>query len=491
MFDLGLERAGMTCIGQVEIDARCQSLLRQHWPNVPKRTDIMEVKGAEFGPADVVVGGWPCQGNSVAGKRGGMADPRSGLFHEFVRVADESAATWLLGENVPGILSVSGGRDWSTVLEMLSGFRPEVPQEGWHNSGFCRGPKRAVAWRVLDAQYGGVPQRRRRVFVVGHIGDGTGPLKVLFEPESCSGNPAPRREAGARVADPITRSFGKHGGASAGKDSRMRNGVIASLDGHMGTAGVDDNAAQAGHLLVNSLQSHHQRNSPDGDQLVYQCHGSNVWPMGSLRRGNGNEGGGVPFVSHALRSEGADASEDGTGRGTPLVISQNGSDIQVGEQIGTLKAAQAKQTSGPIVAYTIHGSDDCKRAASETDTAQCLRGRAPGTVENSSTTVAFQERGREAGRTVEHQTDLACSLNAPNGGGRRQESNIAGSMGVRRLTPKECERLQGLPDDWTAIGADGPLSDSARYRIIGNGGVVPELEWIGRRIVEFTAKQKQ
>lgn len=179
-FDLGLTRAGFTGIYAAEMDAKCNSVRRRHWPDETQYTDVAFVGRGQR--PDVLCAGWPCQGNSVAGKRAGMADSRSGLWGEVTRILDVQRPRWFLGENVPGILSVNDGKDWATVLADL----------GRLGYGF--------AYRILDAQWFGVPQRRRRVFVVGCLGDWRPPAEILFERESLPWDPAPRRPAKPSVA---------------------------------------------------------------------------------------------------------------------------------------------------------------------------------------------------------------------------------------------------------------------------------------------------
>ncbi len=174
--DLGLELAGMKVVWQVENDEFCRKALRKHWPGVKLYGDIREIQGNELEPVDLICGGFPCQDLSVAGKRAGLAGERSGLFYEFTRIIDELTPRWVLIENVPGLLSSNGGRDMGAVLGTLAEL------------GYW------WAYRVLDAQYFGVAQRRRRVFIVGHRGDGRYPTQVLFEPESCAGDTPPSKK---------------------------------------------------------------------------------------------------------------------------------------------------------------------------------------------------------------------------------------------------------------------------------------------------------
>ena len=208
--DLGLERAGWRCVGQVEIDPYRRGILERWWPDVPKAEDVREVtegslarglravggsrpdqhaeRARRHGTTDahpgLICGGFPCQDLSVAGKRAGLKGARSSLFFEFARIADAVCPTWLLVENVPGLLSSHGGRDFAVVLATLADL------------GY------GVAWRVLDSRYFGVPQRRRRVFVVGHLGV-EGPEPFLPFLEGGEGNPAEGRTTGKGVAGAV------------------------------------------------------------------------------------------------------------------------------------------------------------------------------------------------------------------------------------------------------------------------------------------------
>jgi DNA (cytosine-5)-methyltransferase 1 len=178
-FDLGFERAGMQCVAQVEIDQAAQSILSSHWQNVPKFNDVRTFGNEQFarGTIDLICGGFPCQDVSIAGKRAGLAGNRSGLWFEFARIIDELEPRWVVIENVPGLLSSNGGADFAIILQWLV-------QRGY-----------GVCWRILDAQYFGVPQRRRRVFIVASFGNGSA-AQVLFESEGLPGDTPPSREAG-------------------------------------------------------------------------------------------------------------------------------------------------------------------------------------------------------------------------------------------------------------------------------------------------------
>lgn len=187
-FGLGLERAGLHVLWRCEVEPFCRELLQRHWPGSVVYGDVRALDGRRVPRVDVLCGGFPCQDVSVAGSRAGLAGERSGLFFEFMRLVAEIAPRWVVIENVPGLLSSNEGRDMGVVLGVLADL----------GYGWC--------YRVLDAQYFGVAQQRRRVFIVGCLGDGAGAAQVLLEPESCGGDPPtrpgpPEEPAGAAGGD--------------------------------------------------------------------------------------------------------------------------------------------------------------------------------------------------------------------------------------------------------------------------------------------------
>ncbi|MTI73309.1 MAG: DNA (cytosine-5-)-methyltransferase [Stenotrophomonas sp.] len=380
---------GWECVGVAEIDPAPCALLAHRLPHVPNLgsvTDITDEQIAALGRIDVVIGGSPCQDLSVAGNRAGLAGARSGLFHEQLRIFNAArtfcGARWLVWENVPGAFSSNRGRDFAVVAGALAGCELDVPRDGWGNEGVALGPNGLVEWSVLDAQWFGVAQRRRRVFAVLDTGDWAGRPPVLLEPDSLRGDSAPRREAGEAVTG--TLSARTEGGGGLGTDFDCAGGLVPEV---------------APTLLA-------QGNRTGGDRPP----GTSVDTCESL----------IPEVAHTLRADGFDASEDGTGRGTPLVP----------------------------VAF------DCKSS-----------GQAGFGVGEIASTM------RSMGHANCHQ----------NGGGHLA---VQQGMQVRRLTPRECERLQGATDDWTLVpNAKGkPMADGPRYKMLGNSFAVPVIRWIGWRI---------
>jgi len=272
-------------------------------------------------PIDLLVFGSPCQSFSVAGKRLGLDDPRGNLALVALGVAEKLRPDWLVFENVPGLLSSDNGRDFGAFLWLL-----EQCGYGW-------------AYRVLDAQFAGVPQRRRRIFLVGHLGDWRRAAAVLFEPESLRWDTAPRREAGERVAGSIAART--KGGGGLGTDFDLAGGIQVShsLNAKGGSGRIDGESET---FVTGALMADHR--------------------VGPRRHQESM------LVTHSLRADGFDASEDGTGRGTPLVcaiqeraVSENaangpdGAGVRTDGQSYTLEARTVPQA----IAFTSkdHGAD--------------------------------------------------------------------------------------------------------------------------------------
>ena len=195
---MGLETAGWQCVGHAEWDAFPRRVLKHRWPNVPLWGDVSQLNGRdivqEVGPFTMLTFGAPCQDFSIAGKRSGMDGERSVLVLDALRIWEESGAPLALYENVVGMLSSNNGADFAGILSVFVGDAVAVPARGWRGGGgVVRGRRGVAAWRVLDAQYFGVPQRRRRVFVLGTRTGDIDPAEVLSLLEGMSGHPTPRR----------------------------------------------------------------------------------------------------------------------------------------------------------------------------------------------------------------------------------------------------------------------------------------------------------
>lgn len=197
-FDLAMERNGVEVVANVEIDKQCQKVLAKHFPKAKQFSDITDVKGSDliaagFEPSrGIITGGFPCQDLSVAGKRAGLVGERSGLFWEIARLIEETKTEWFILENVPGLLTSNKGRDFGVVVGTMADI------------GY------SLAWRVLDAQHFGVPQRRRRVFIVGRrTGNGLSPAEVLFKSEGLRRNTTQSKPQEQDTATSTARSFGQ------------------------------------------------------------------------------------------------------------------------------------------------------------------------------------------------------------------------------------------------------------------------------------------
>lgn len=406
--DLGLERAGMTIVGHCELDPTARQVLARHWPDVPCHPDVTTLDGRDwYGRVDVVAGGSPCTDLSMAGRRAGLAGEHSGLFWHQCRIAAQCSAGWVVWENVYGALSSNAGDDFAAVLWGLTGFRPAVPEDGWRTVGVCAGPDRTAVWRVFDAQWFGVAQRRRRVLVVAGPRDACGP-EVLVEPDSVPGGTRPGRTPGQAVA--------------------------ALTSTGVGTSGADDNQAQAGHLIPALMA---RCGSTLDDQQTGQLVVDAAQITSPVNRSNPRPGDPAPTVAS-------------TGRLIAFTAKDYGQDA--GEIAPTLRAGGGPGANGgvmPAVAYPL------------------------------------AVRGRDGGAVMEMgEPDIYNTLRAGDGGSSRQNGVLTPDLAVRRLTPRECERLMGWPDDWSKWAADGRvIADSHRYRMCGNGVVAPLAEWIGRRMV--------
>jgi DNA (cytosine-5)-methyltransferase 1 len=196
-FDLAMERNGVEVVANVEIDKACQKVLARHFPNAKQFSDITDVKGSDlieagFNPSrGIITGGFPCQDLSVAGKRAGLAGERSGLFWEIARLVEETQTEYFIIENVPGLLSSNKGKDFGVVIGTMADI------------GY------SLAWRVLDAQYFGVPQRRRRVFIVGRRSTSNGVAEILFKSEGLRRNTTQSKPQRKDTATSTARSFGQ------------------------------------------------------------------------------------------------------------------------------------------------------------------------------------------------------------------------------------------------------------------------------------------
>ena len=414
-FPLAATRQGIVPVWASEIEKQPINITKKHFPEMEHIGCINEIDGAKVEPVDVITGGSPCQDLSVAGRGAGLAGERSGLFHEQIRIIKEMREAtdgkyprFFVWENVLGAFSSNKGDDFQEVIRQFARAAEvgaAIPRlegrQSQKSAGAVMGDSWSIAWRVLDAQYWGVPQRRRRIFLVADFrGHSAG--KVLFERE------------------------GLHGHSETGKDAKQ--GAAINAEACVNISGGD----VAGTL----------------DASYYKGVGSR---------------GGIEREIAAI-----------------IINDQGGQSINVErDEISPTLRAQ-NHGNHPIVAYSFDSvnSNSMKSAnphsgCREVETAQSLCTGTPCPSKNQGG-VAVCVQGSMIGRSDEH---------GPQGSG--SESIIRQSHTVRRLTPTECERLQGFPDFWTATGHYGQdISDTQRYKALGNSVAIPCVEYVLQGIAE-------
>ena len=422
-FDLGFDSAGWDCKFQVEWDKHCQSVLKKHWPDVPKFEDVRDVNGADLPPVDLISFGSPCQDLSVAGKRSGLEGNRSGLFFEAIRIIKEMRnATnnqypkWAIWENVPGALTSNNGKDFGEVLDQMA------------NIGAL-----GIEWNILDAQWFGVPQRRRRVFVIASWDSSAlerSNGKILSVPEDSRGDikkSRKKRKQASRavetsVSEPIwygKTGFSKYeqGGVSLSASDHKRPDMNFILEPYVkvvrsGARDAEGNLpAEVWRNEMVSPTLNAFDNTGESRSTVIIVDGTRVDDVRIY------DDGIVPTLKHRM----------GTGGGqVPLIGEQVAIPIQ-GTIIGRA------DTSGP-------------------------QGKGFGDVGDPSYTLdTISQHG-------------VCTP----------------ELVLRRLTPLECERLMGFPDDHTKYTSDDKIvADTNRYKMCGNAIASPVAEWIGKEIKKW------
>jgi DNA (cytosine-5)-methyltransferase 1 len=415
-----------------DIEKFPREVLAHHYPDVPLHGDFTTIEENQYGSIDLLVGGTPCQSFSVAGLRKGLDDDRGNLSLEFIKLAQRERPRWVVWENVPGVLSSNGGRDFGSFLSALG-------QSGY---GF--------AYRVLDAQYFGVAQRRRRVFVVGYLGDWRRAAAVLFERESLRGNPAPSREKGEKPAPTVTAGppFSRTGNDRVECDAYIPSNV-GSLCARTGQSISTQDAAQ-GHLLTTRMQADCDAYIPSvAGSLDTQCGG------GKLTHQSANNG---HLITARMRGFG-DYDCDGTASTVKARDYKDATDL--------VAIALAENTIGRKPMNGGNGDGFTEGGPMYTLNATGVHGVAA---------VRYKATGESS------LSDVTMSITASYGAGGADLATkpLVCGMAVRRLTPTECERLQGFPDGYTNIKDKCP--DSPRYKALGNSMAVPVMKWIGERI---------
>ncbi|ECS0444734.1 Dam family site-specific DNA-(adenine-N6)-methyltransferase [Salmonella enterica] len=440
-----------------EIEAFPSAVLAHHWPDVTNLGDMTGIAAAvhagDVEAPDMLVGGTPCQAFSIAGLRYGLADKRGQLSLSYVELAnaiddkrrergeEEAITVW---ENVPGVLS-SKDNAFGCFIGALAGESCELQPAGgkWPNAGCVYGPSRIVAWRVLDAQFFGVAQRRRRVFVVASARKEFDPAEVLFEFDSLRRDTPPRREPQTAVTTDT--GSGIEGGS------------------HW------DNPANP-HPTLN--QANNIGGIGASNQEVFS------------QRGAGLVSGAYSDISRTLLAKENDSTAEDL---DTYILAYGGGNTGGNIDVATACTAHGVRMDFDTETFAVHGTQDPDTNHELAHTLGRNHGQ-ENVIITEPYTIAI--RGREEGSTVEVRNDgTANALLTPNGGRAGIGVGAVGwGMQVRRLTPVECERLQGFPDNHPLISwrgkdaADCP--DGQRYKAIGNSMAVPVMRWIGERIAE-------
>lgn len=414
---------GWTCVAVAEVDKAASRQLAKHYPHIPNLGDVTKITAeqiAALGPVDVVIFGSPCQDLSQAGKRRGLAGARSGLFIHAVEILgwarEFCGARFGLWENVPGAFTSNKGRDFARVVGLLAGCAdPDVPKNGWGTEGCALGDLGMVEWSVLDAQWFGLAQRRKRVFALVDFGAWADRPPILLERESVRGNSPPRRGPGQGVAGAL--------------DARVAGGGFPGTDG-----------ACAGHVV------------PAGGQF-----GPDLAVVGALTAAHGPNGHGGPIDVATARNA-------------------------AGSPHGRLDFESETFVAEPAVAFALRGREGGAQLEVTGDHASALRAASGGSTRDYvAVVVPIQETGKRTGESTSN-TRYGSGIGAPGDPmftlGTDSRHGVATAYEVRRLTPVECERLQGFPDGYSAGQADGP-----RYKQLGNSFAVPVIRWIAESIM--------
>lgn len=523
---------GFTPVGFAEIEKFPSAVLAHRYPGVPNFGDLNKYKEWNCGHFDILVGGTPCQSFSVAGLRKGLDDPRGNLALTYVGLLAEHRPRWFVWENVPGVLSIDGGRAFGSLLGAMA-------QLGY---GF--------AYRILDAQYvrvdgfhRAVPQRRRRIFVVGYLGDWRRAAAVLFDRESLLGNPAPGREARQSLAQPIANSLGgsSQSGGFRTTDLDNQGAFIPAVSPPLRAAGNETGGDRPHGTDVDTCTSliptvskalsaargNACANADDqetyipavadpiaaNEQRTYTHEGAHNFRTRNvvtqavanplthrMHKGvNTTMDEGQTMVAHVFKSSHYTRGKDGA---PSTVVPPLGKEPDRGDQDNLLLVPPAVAFQ-PRFARNGRGAPDDVASAltgeagrtGKGDSAQCVAfdttqitspmnysvpksGDACHPLASTAHVPAVAFQTSQSGvRTA----DVHATLDSHNGS--RRHNGVVRDWAVRRLTPTECERLQGFPDGYTHIPwGKGPMPDGPRYKALGNSMAVNVMRWIGRRI---------
>lgn len=486
------------------------AVLAHHWPKIPNLGDLTAPdfidRAKACGPIDLLVGGTPCQAFSVAGLRKSLGDARGNLTLRYLEVLHGLAPRIFVWENVPGVLNTKDNAFGCFLAGAVGGDAPLLPfdpRAGWPSAGVATGPRYGVAWRVLDAQFFGVPQRRRRVFAVGYLGDWRRAASVLFEPNCVLGNPASGEEAREGAAGQA------QGGAGYGGITHtLRAEHDASEDGTgRGAPIVIDRAAfNQGENAQYEARIEETETMPSlvgrGPHAIIAAHetGQGYWQEGDKAGTLRAEGENRPsrpsnIVAFFCKDSGQEAMEDiaptlragnhdasHPNAGIPPAVCYDMRGNGSGSVVPTLTGDHASRPTDytPVIFKPSHftrGEDGAPSEVSPPLSAEADKG--------DQDPLVFESRFARNGRGAPEPVCPPLKAQSGETGKGDAAPIVKLGMAVRRLTPRECERLQGFPDDYTAIPWKRKLApDGQRYRAMGNSMAVPVMRWLGERITQ-------
>lgn len=483
-FPLAAVHNGIIPLWASEIELFPIRVTRLRFPEMIHVGDITKLDGGKLPPVDVICGGSPCQDLSVAGQRRGLVGERSGLFMEQVRIVKEMRNAdarrgpdyfirprYLVWENVPGAFSSAGGEDFRAVIEEIVRIKDSTchvprPDSGrWGSAGaVILGREFSLAWRVLDAQYWGVPQRRRRIFLVADFG-GLSAWKILFDQDSLFGDNTEGKSQGKRITHSAFTCAGVAGGTDGNETEASRRIVCLCLNDQGGERmDVSEDVTATLRASMNQHQplvfENHRKDSRYTGPL-------NVAPTMSASYGTG--GNNVPLVADAPESYciagniiGRKAQNGGNGLGIDreTAFTLTGTDRH---------AVFSRQRYDELIQNEVASTQSARQYKDATDLVMDVAG-------------LDCRNGKENG-------DISGTLQSGAGGNSLNSIHPVrtGNL-VRRLIPLECERLQGFPDGWTDIPG---ASDSARYKALGNSVAIPCVDFVMRGIAYFLKKNER
>lgn len=474
-FPLAATIHGITPVWASEIEKFPIEVTKTWFPDMKHLGDITQINGAEIEPVDIITAGSPCQDLSVAGKREGLSGARSGLFMEFIRIVREMRnATsnqhprFIVWENVPGAFSSNKGQDFRAVLEEITETEIPMPKSGrWARAGMVRGNGRSVAWRVLDAQYWGVPQRRKRIFLVADFA-GQRAGEILFECEGLSRDIAESGKARQEVA-----AGAGNGAQGASWLVRMREGCagggkgpLISVDKSLTLGCSNDQTLIAGTVSAKWAKG---SGGPAGDEC------QNLVAF-AVRTANTGANG------HGIAEDRAHTLDQAQGQAVAQLYENHGQDSRlngplevaptVAQKFGTGGDNTPLMSGFRMVALGEYADDDTSSTMKAID------------YKGATDLVAAVDC-----RNLYENKELSGTLQSKPNGGRplNYQNPIKQGYAVRRLTPTECERLQGFPDGWTDIEG---ASDTGRYKALGNSVAIPCVAWIMGRIKSVLAEMR-